>query len=193
MSDANLLAEQREACLRRLDETAGRIRALLLEDLAGYPEREMRRRFVADPVRAETISDGGLVALRKAAVAAGAELVEALGAEFAVEALWRQAAGPLPSTRDLREVGHIWQVLAGLDERVETLAEAHGLGGDDREPAGYAPPARFIGGQHLPTLVEAYVRELATLSRLSEEATEVAERKQQQSLSSRWAKAGADG
>ena len=192
MSQADLIAEQRAACLRRLDETVGRIRALLAEDVRGYPERESRRRFLADPVRADTISDGTLAELRKDAIAAGAELAAAVSSALAPEELWRQPTEAPPSTRDLRQVGHIWAALAEVDARVEAMADRFGLGGDEREPPGYAPPARFIGGQHLPTLVESYLRELATLLRLAAEASEVAEHRQQRSLSDRWAKAAED-
>ncbi len=193
MSDANAAAEQRAACIRRLDETVERIRALLAEDLRGYPEREMRRRFTADPVRAETITDGALAQLRKEATALGGSLVEELGAVLAEDSLWRGGPADLPGTRDLRQVSHIWASLAPVDEQVEALAGRCGLGGDDREPAGYAPPARFIGGQHLPTLVETYVRELGTLRRLEEQVAEEVAMEQKRSLNERWARAGEEG
>ena len=192
MSQTELIAEQRAACLHRLDETVGRIRNLLAEDVRGYPERESRRRFLADPVRADTISDGALAELRKGAIAAGTELAATVSSALASEELWRQPTEVAPSTRDLRQVAHIWAALAVVDVQVEAMAERFGLGGDDRDPPGYAPPARFIGGQHLPTLVESYLRELATLTRLAVEASEVAENQQQRSLSDRWAKAADD-
>lgn len=189
MNRPELIAEQRAGCLRRLDETVGRIQNLLAEDLRGYPEREAKRRFLADPVRADTISDGALAELRKETAAAGTDLAAAVTAALAPDALWRQLSDAPASTRDLRQVKHIWAAVAAVDEGMEALADRFGLGGDDRDPPGYAPPARFIGGQHLPTLVETYLRELATLTRLDAEASEVAEHQQQRSLSDRWAKA----
>ncbi len=193
MSEPNATAEQRAACIHRMEETVGRIRSLLVEDLRSYPEREMRRRFTADPVRAETITDGALVELRKAAAALGGTLSSDLEARLADGGLWQDGPAGLPSTRDLRQVGHIWAALGEVDEKVEALARGAGLGGDDRDPAGYGPPARFIGGQHLPTLVETYVRELGNLRQLDVEVAEAVAKEQKRSLSERWARAGDDG
>jgi len=193
MSDPNANSEERAACIRRLEETAGRIRELLTEDLRAYPEREMRRRFTADPVRAETIADGALADLRKQANALGGKLAQKADKKLAAIELWSEGPAGLSSTRDLRQVKHIWAALGDVDAKIETLAEGFGLGGDDRDPVGYGPPARFIGGQHLPTLVETYVRELETLHRLDVDFARVVADEQKRSLSERWAKAGEKG
>jgi hypothetical protein len=131
--------------------------------------------------------------LRKEASALGAAVAEGVGERLADSELWHGGPGGLPSTRDLRQVAHIWSALGNIDEQVEELAKGVGLGGDDREPAGYGPPARFIGGQHLPTLVETYMRELGTLHQLDAEAAQAAAVAQERSLTERWARAGEEG
>lgn len=193
MSDPNLLAEQIEACKRRLQDTVARMRGLLVEDIKGYPERELRRRFLLDAVRAESISDGELAALRREAGDLGASLAAEVAQALAPEARWLDDPVDLPrTTRDLRAVPAIWKLLDPVDDQLEAFAARYGLGGDDRDPAGYRPPARFIAGQHLPTLVETWARELETLRELQGSLqTQVAEKKQQ-SLSERWARAAAD-
>ena len=155
----------------RLRETAGSIATLLAEDLETYPERELQRRFV-EAEGADKLSDQQLAALRKSAKELGKSFAEQVGERLTDEAPWlalAQPGAPLPEDRKtLRGVSAVWSVVSAIDAEVEKLAASAGLPADQRAPAGYSPPARFISRLHLPTLVENYFREVMELRKLGD-------------------------
>lgn len=157
--------EQMQKAEKNLRETAEAIVRLLSEDLAGYPERELRRRFV-DSDAADQVSDAELGQLRREARELGAATVARIERELAWPGPWPLTVADLPATSDgkarhtLADLPLIWRSVAEVDGALESLAARYRLRSDDRQPAGYQPPARFIGHQHLPTLTEKLLKGL---------------------------------
>lgn len=178
---------------RRLLEAAEDIRELLAVDVQTYPDRELERRFLSQPEAAAALEDATVGALRKGAKQLGETLTLAVRAALADEDLWlglTSAEGLPAESKDLREVGPIWSTVRGIvDGQFEALAQGHGLGEDDREPKGYAPPRRFIDRRYLPALVEAVLREVVALRGLEAEQGAAVDEARKRSLAERWAAA----
>lgn len=195
MSASNPIAERIAMTSQRVLTTGADIASLLTEDLQGYPDRELQRRFLADPEGAEAISDEALTALRKAARDLGARVSAAITKQLAAPEPWlslAEGSQDIADSKDLRDVPAVWSLVAAFDAEVTGLAATVGLEDDDRQPMGYAPPRRFIGRRYLPSLVESYLRtsrELRELLIVSEEK-QVEQRKR--SLAERWASAATD-
>ncbi len=185
---------------RRLAEAGAEIAELLAADLQTYPDRELERRFFARPEVAAQLSDAALQQLRTRAKGLGHTLAVGARERLGVAAPWLElcAADGLPGDcKDLTQLPSVFGLLGtvggsrGLvDLAVEGLAEEHGLGGDDRSPAGYQPPKRFIDRKYLPTLVETVVRHVGAVRALRQKQGETAAEQQQRSLAARWGKAG---
>jgi hypothetical protein len=184
--------EALSAARRRLRETADSIAKLLAEDLVGYPERELQRRFVESEV-GDKLTDVQLADLRKAARELGNRFAEELRGALAHDEPWLalvHADLALPEDKkSLRGVTAVWQDVAAIDEQVDTLAVMYHLPADDRAPQGYAPPARFIGRLHLPTLVEHYFREVVELRKLNEQSAAFTGEQRKSGRAERWASA----
>ena len=188
--------EQMAAVRRRIGETAAEIRALLVDDLRSYPDREMKRRFLAASERADTITDKELSTLRESATALGERIAKQIDKELADDELWfKVAADGAPeviASKDLRDVAPVWSRLAAVDAELDEIATAVGLGEDDRDPQGYAPPRRFIDRRYLPTVVEAYTRAASELQMLLQSSAQERAAERKRSLAARWAAAGSD-
>ncbi|MEY3014187.1 MAG: hypothetical protein RIT45_2922 [Pseudomonadota bacterium] len=178
---------------RRLLEAAEDIRELLAADVAGYPDRELERRFLGQPEAAAALQDATLAELRRRASALGSTLGEAVRAALAEESVWLELtrAEALPAeSKDLRDMQPIWSLVRDIvDGPFEELAAGHGLRDDDRQPAGYAPPRRFIDRRYLPALVEAVLREVVSLRGLEAEHGAAVAEQRKRTLAERWAAA----
>lgn len=187
--------QQSEALLAvraRLRETTHAITDLLAEDLSGYPERELQRRFVASET-ADGLSDAQVTELRQHARDLGKTFAAELRSKLSEPGAWEALANPdvpLPEDRrTLRGVEEVWQQVARIDPQVEALADRFGLPADERTPPGYTPPARFIKHLHLPTLTEKYFKDIVELRRLSDERRLTDTERRKQSRAQRWEKA----
>lgn len=165
---------------RRLRETAEAITRLLCEDIALYPERELRRRFI-DSDDADQLSEADLAELRHAAQQLGKQMAQKLERELAWPGPWplcvariapatQAAASTVPVVADprpsLRDLPLVWGLVAAVDALVEQTAAQFRLAADDRQPIGYGPPARFIGRAHLPALTDQLFKQLREAEQL---------------------------
>lgn len=191
MSDAST---QVQTCEQRVLAVARDITALLATDIREYPDRELQRRFMADPQRAESVTDSALKKLRAEATELAAELAARLPQQLEEPELWlRMADGEaeLPTGKELQLIPAVWAELRSIDRAFEELATRYGLE-DDRSPPGYQPPRRFVRRMYLPTLVETCLRELNNLRNLRKAERSENEALARQSLSARWAAAAPD-
>ena len=195
MSASNHLDDRIEATRQRVLTAGADIAALLTADLFDYPDRELQRRFLADPARAETISDAALAALRRAAKELGDRVATAITKQLAAPEPWltlAEGGGEIADSKDLRDVPEVWSLVAAFDAEVTGLAATVGLEDDDRTPPGYAPPRRFIGRRYLPSLVESYLRASRDLHELLVASEEKHVEQRKRSLADRWASAASD-
>ena len=176
---------------RRLRETAQAITKLICEDMAHYPERELRRRFV-DCDAADLLSEAELAELRRLAEQLGKQMAEKIDAAFAWPGPWPlcvapAATGPADARPSLRDLPLIWAPIASVDALVEQVATQFRLPADDRQPGGYSPPARFIGRAHLPALTDQLVKHLREATALRGQATAEAVELRRRLRADRWA------
>ena len=186
--------EQAQACEQRILTVARDITAVIALDVAEYPDRELKRRFMADPSRAEAITDADLKRLRAEARELGGQLATTIPKLLAPPTPWLALAdsdSDVPTGKDLALIGPVWALLGTIDQGFEKLAGRYYLP-DDRDPAGYVPPRRFVQRLYLPTLVETCLRELGSLRNLRRAAAAEQEAAHKQSLSARWADAAPD-
>lgn len=188
MSDPTADQQAVAACEHRIVAAAADIAELLAFDVSDYPERELQRRFMVDPSRADALADADLKRLRIEAQELGAELRTAVTETLKDAELWLRLADgddEVPQGKELRDVEPIWSALGFVDRRLEALAHRYNLA-DERDPPGYVPPRRFVQRKYLPTLVEAYLRDVHTLRNLRSAAASKREEITRQSLSARW-------
>lgn len=199
MSD---LDERHADATRRLLHAASEICELIATDIVLYPDRELERRFLDRPEIASKLQDATLQQLRKQARELGASLASQVRERLGQQELWLGLADrdDIPEDgKDLQLMPPVWSAVASdgdalgpIDAGLEALADAYGLGGDEREPRGYHPPRRFIDRRYLPGLVESALRQVAALRRLRNELHARDVIHNQQTLSARWAAAAPD-
>ncbi|MSP91637.1 MAG: hypothetical protein EXR79_07515 [Myxococcales bacterium] len=195
-----MASDSLDAATSRLSAAIADILTLVCEDIQGYPEAELRRRFV-ESAGADQMPDATLKALRTAARELGRASADDVRTRLHDPQQWRgepdgeglRAAGHLrevagdEAKKDLSAVRPAWTVIAAIDARVEALAQQHGLTADDRVPKGYTPPKRFILGKHLPTLVEHFWKALDDVRRAEDSARQTDVESQKRRRAERWA------
>ena len=176
---------------RRLRETAEAITRLVCEDMAQYPERELRRRFV-DSDAADQLGEAELAELRQAARQLGKQIAQRLERELAWPGPWtlsvaETAAEAGEARRSLRDLPLVWGPIASVDALLEQIALQYRLGADDRQPAGYSPPARFIGRAHLPALTDQLFKQLREAEHLRGQVAAESAESRRRRRAERWA------
>lgn len=192
MSEAN---QQVVASRTRILAIAKDITTVITQDVVSYPDRELQRRFLGLPERADKITDKDLKRLRNEAAELGHTLAESLTAALSSDEIWLKPAHgeePISGGKDLQAVASVWSVLDTINTRFEKLAERYNMPSEGEAP-GYVPPRRFIQRLYLPTLVETYLRELENLRNLQQVAAAEEKAHHKQSLSARWAAAAPGG
>ena len=188
MSDAQSTVEATEG---RILAVAADITRVLAEDVGQYPDRELQRRFMADPERADAIADKDLKRLREEARSLAVELADTLRATLSERSPWLSMAdteAELPGGKDLQLIAPVWDALSFIDSGFEKLAGRYRLP-DDRPTPGYQPPKRFVQRLYLPTLVETCLRELRALQTQRQQLAEETAVAKKKDLSARWAAA----
>jgi hypothetical protein len=190
-AQSGAMAEQLQQAERRLRETTQAITQLLTADLFGYAERELRRRFV-DSESADLLSDSDLLQLRDAARSVGKQMAQRVERELAWPGLWTlsvadSAGDPGEARRTLRDLPLVWAAVAAVDPLVEQLAAQYHLPADDRQPAGYAPPARFIDRAHLPALTDQLFRQMRELEQVRGKVDAESAESRRRRRAERWA------
>ncbi len=171
-----------QASSAKLLDIIGQIRSLLREDLAGWPERELHKRFVATEA-ADALTDAQVADLKEQANALGRYFVTTVDSELSELSLW---TAPLAEDqKSLRAVPAVWSTVSAIATQVDGIAERFGLvaGGP------YEPPARFIGRLHLPALMDAFIREYATFHASANQVAEAARERRKAERALRWANA----
>jgi hypothetical protein len=188
MSDPKELVQ---ACEQRIMSAARDISQVLGIDIAEYPDRELQRRFMAAPERAEAITDKDLKLLRAAAEEMSLQLAVDVQKALAGERVWLSLADgdeEILGGKELSLITPVWDAVRLVDSRFEKLASRYRLP-DDRDPPGYVAPRRFVRRLYLPTLVETCLRDLANLRNLRQAANAQTMAEKRQNLSVRWAAA----
>ncbi|MBM4394425.1 MAG: hypothetical protein FJ087_01890 [Deltaproteobacteria bacterium] len=166
---------------------AAEVKPVLAEDLVQYPGREVRKRFVADPEFAASLSDEKVAALKADLAARSAEVRDGIIAAMDDPDLWVEAEGPTGAGKSLGENGRLWAPTRRAADLVAEVMGRHGFPKGEGAPE-YRMPTWFIGGRYLPGLAEKYWALVAEVRELRERAAELERTRVRETLGKRWDK-----
>ncbi|MBI4574788.1 MAG: hypothetical protein HY722_00835 [Planctomycetes bacterium] len=146
-----------ERARERLEADVRAIVDILATDLPQYVERSVRSRFVSAGAAADALSRQKLARLKAATREAARSTAEKVQEALRPLEAWLLS---LPEKRagGLEALPGVWRVLRTVDETVRAILGQAGI--PEGEPLEYRPPAQFIGGVHLKSLVERFWRDV---------------------------------
>lgn len=178
-----LEARARQAILKLASE----VRPVLAEDLVQFPAREVRRRFVANPEFAATLSDEQIAELKAELARRATEVRDRVIAAMEPADLWVEATGPTGPGKSFAENERLWAPTREAASLVAEVLERYGFPAGEGAPE-YRMPTWFIGGKYLPGLAEKYWALVAEVRELRERAAELERTRVRESLGKRWDK-----
>lgn len=179
--------EDAEKTRQHLAEIVTEIRSVLSVDLRDFPIRAAKKRYLALPEFAATITAEKLGELKGALGSAAEKRATQIMRTLEDEAIWIEDVTPsgnkLPKT--LRDNRTVTEALSGIAEITHDILKDFGF------PAAlldihYDPPTWFINGKYLPGLIEKYWKTLAALRQQSREHKRAQHEHDVQVLAERW-------
>ncbi|MFT7624424.1 MAG: hypothetical protein ACI9WU_003611 [Myxococcota bacterium] len=179
--------EQHAIMLRaRIMEVAEDVKALLVEDLPKFVEREMKRAFISAPGFASSIDDARLRKLKASVSAASSEATADIMKALTLDDLWLPAdATPDDSRKSMAENEPLWTAVSSICQAVTAVRSEYGFPAAT-QPIEYQPPTWFIGRRYLPSLSEKYWREVRELAQVQGQLGEISTEVSRADLSRRW-------
>jgi hypothetical protein len=182
MKDEIPTIASRAELMDRLEGIASDIREIFAEDGEGFAIRAVRARFLEDEAFSAELSDDALASLKARCQTEGAAFRVEVEQALAPISLWLKGMGVAERT-SLESVPEIWDVVSGVEARVDGILQEHGFQGVGVR---YTPPVRFVSGRYLKTLVEHYWRTIGALETI-ESAVQAQERAwSRTALAKRW-------
>lgn len=188
-----VLADEARICAS-LTRLAVEVRRALAEDLAQFPLEEARRRFLADPAVAGSISDT-VIGRMKSELEAGASAARDRAIEgLSDDALWLSGTTCPPGAgRSFEEHPQLWAATRPIERLVGDVLGRHGLVVQQDDPVRYRMPMRFIGRRYLPGLAEKYWALIEDLRQVRRRLVELERDLERDALARRWDQAREDG
>ena len=185
----NEAAAQLASARRHLGEVLGELRQVLREDLAAFPGREGKKRFVDSGDLGQGLSDEALGTLKRDLDAVASGVVQDVLAQLEADGPWLALSALPESERStLESAKAVTGLLASVAEAVEAVLERHGFPPELRE-VGYRTPTWFIGGRYMPGLIEKYWAWLAKVRELEAALEEERRSDTVRDLARRWEEA----
>jgi hypothetical protein len=167
---------------------AAEVRQVLAEDLAQFPGREVRRRFVADPAFAATFDDARIAAVKADVAKRGAALRDRVVAAMEDPDLWLAGVDATGPGKSLQENERLWAATAEAVTAARQAMKAHGFPAAGDAAVEYRMPTWFIGGKYLPGLAEKYWALVGELRDLRQRIAELEQSRVRDALGQRWDK-----
>jgi hypothetical protein len=167
---------------------AAEVRQVLAEDLAQFPGREVRRRFVADPAFAATFDDARIAAVKADVAKRGAALRDRVVAAMEAPDLWLAGVDATGPGKSLQENEKLWAATAEAVTAARQALKAHGFPAAGDAAVEYRMPTWFIGGKYLPGLAEKYWALVGELRDLRQRIAELEQSRVRDALGKRWDK-----
>lgn len=169
----------------RFESIVAEVRAVLVDDIPNWAQREAKEAFVGQPEAAASLDAGALKSYKSKILALGTSASEALGAALADPTLWLEGPAVTGNPRTVRDAAGVWsKVVSLIDEPFNAVLAEHGLGGE--EPSAFKGPVYFVGGRYFPTLAEHYWKLRAELVELQSEADALTATETRSTLLDRW-------
>lgn len=159
------------------------------EDFVQFFHREARRRFLASPEFARSLSDEGLRTLKAAVDAEAKAATERLVEQLRSDELWLSGADvPDPSSRRFEDNPRLWEAVSAICREVEALLEKHAFPRDADGGYGvlYHEPKRFLAGLYMPSIAEKYWKRIAELREVQAMQKELLAEREKSELLARW-------
>jgi len=172
----------REELMGRLEGIALDIREVFAEDVESFASRAVRARFLEDESFNQGLTDAALTQLKARCDADGVAARVEVETQLRPMGPWLEGMG-VKERAGLETVAGIWDVVTGVEARVEATLQAFGTSGPVPR---YTAPSRFVSGRYLKTLVEHYWRTIQELETV-ESAVKAQERAWSRTeLTKRW-------
>jgi len=179
--------EDAEKTRQHLVEIVTEIRNVLSVDLRAFPIRAAKKRYLALPEFAATMTAEKLGELKSALGSAAEERTTLIIGALEDEMIWVENVTPPGNKppKTLRDNRSVTEALNGIAEVTHDILKDFGF------PAAlldihYDPPTWFIDGKYLPGLIEKYWKTLAVLRQQSREHKRAQHEHDVQVLAGRW-------
>ena len=162
-----MMKSESSALEAKLAEMGTAIAHLLSADVAEFVACLVGTRFVANAELADSLNDAAVSRLKRQAREAGAKMAETLADRLRPESVWLDAVPPATLSVPISDHPVVADAISQVEASITAFLEAHHLpSAVDEAPTRYRLPARFIGGQNLPSLTRNYWKALTRLAEL---------------------------
>ncbi|MFN3197042.1 MAG: hypothetical protein ACE366_01320 [Bradymonadia bacterium] len=164
----------------KIADVGRRISRLLAQDAGYFFRQTVRTEFGEHPEVADGLSDDALAALKGEAYDAAKAASEHVASTLDDTALWLTGEPGDNLKAPVKDISGVAEVMSEIEKRITAFLSSHSL--SPAEPVSWRLPARFIDGEHLPTLTETYWKhmirraELVAVARAKAEAQSAADR-----------------
>jgi len=165
---------------------ASEVRPILLDDIAKFPAREVKRRFVANPEFAEGLDDRTIAALKVEVTALGETLRAKTCSALEQPDPWLAGVDVEATGKSFVDNAQLWSPMVEVASAVQEILVRHDFPDVKTDPADYHMPTWFINGKYLPGLAEKYWHLMAELRDLRIRIQEIEQARIRDSLAKRW-------
>lgn len=173
------------------------IMPVLAEDIGKFPEREVRKRFVANPEFAKVLDDATVASIKGVIARQVPEIRDRVIRAMEEEERWLCGIDYHGPGKSLAENERLWEPTREVVEFVCKVLRDFGFPNPDEYPTEYKMPTWFIGGKYLPGLAEKYWACIAEVREARERIRELELAMLREDLGRRWdsvnANLGAEG
>lgn len=161
------LDEEQKRLHDRIAMISRDIIAIFREDLPVFIEKEVKKRFLDAVDFSAGLPKTRVAELRARTAAVAAQQVATVEAALSGLEPWLSAKEVVSPRQAITDNPAVWGPIRTVEDSTTALLEEFGFPkGPDGYGVHYEPPARFIGGKFLKTLVEHYWRSLEELEKL---------------------------
>ena len=162
------------------------VRTILLDDIAKFPSREVKRRFVANPEFAQNLDDKTIATLKSELATLGDDLRSKTGAFLERPEPWLAGINVEAIGKSFVDNAELWSPMVKAAAAVQEVLVRHNFPDIETDPADYRMPTWFINGKYLPGLAEKYWHLMMELRDLRTRIQEIEQGRIRDSLAKRW-------
>ena len=173
-----------------LNKVIEKIRAVLAEDLPLYPVRTGKKRYIAGPEFAASLTAEQLSNLKKELRDDGEKVAHEILEALKNEDIWLKNLTPSGDgpAKILRDNSAVSRELSKIADFTKSVLESYGYPSDQLK-LHYDTPTWFIKGEYLPGLIEKYWKNIRNYMRSEREHKRAQVEQDVQLLAERWEEA----